>query len=235
VYKYANGGAVAPDIDPAPVIPDVSTLEPEPLDEIMAEIDAMQSSEPGPAVDPVDSLDAPPVAKDWLKKNPKALYSREHIELCHELHNALCEAGVVPWSEDYIERLKNGIAAYDAPDRDFLPSEESSDIPEPEPDVERYRSENSTIRLSTKKPVIDDDDDDDDDLEENIQHNRRTMSAPVSREAPSLSSLRAPEPLKLTPLQREAAKISGISEAEYLRQLVRLKEEKSLGNHGGQP
>jgi hypothetical protein len=226
--RYADGGAVkAPDIEPAPVIPDVSTSEPEPLEEIMAEIDAMQSPEREPQLDPIDQLQAPQAAKDWLKRNPRAMYDPAINNLCQEIHNHLCENGIEPYTPDYFERIEAGLAEYDKPA-----------IPEPAEPAEYYssaESANSTIKLSPKKPNPVVEDDDEDDELENIQHNRRLYSAPVSRDAPSLSSMRADPPLQLTPLQREAAKISGISEAEYKAQLLKLKEAKAQGQYGADP
>jgi hypothetical protein len=39
--------------------------------------------------------------------------------------------------------------------------------------------------------------------------------------------------ITLTMAQKEAAAIAGISQAEYALQLVRLREEKAQGFHGG--
>lgn len=69
--------------------------------------------------------------------------------------------------------------------------------------------------------------------------NERFVSAPVSREAMSWSGKRDDRPgsIRLTPAMQEAAKIAGISLAEYSRQLLRLREEKAndpLKYGGGQ-
>jgi phage I-like protein len=57
------------------------------------------------------------------------------------------------------------------------------------------------------------------------------VSAPVSREVPSASGLRSPGRVTLTAQQREAAKMSGVSEAEYARQLLRLRELQASGEY----
>jgi hypothetical protein len=67
---------------------------------------------------------------------------------------------------------------------------------------------------------------------------RIPVSAPVSRSAPGgavaddLDALLRGR-VKLTPEQREAAKVSGISEAEYSRQLVRVMQAKRRGEMQG--
>jgi hypothetical protein len=58
------------------------------------------------------------------------------------------------------------------------------------------------------------------------------VSAPVSRTIPSADRDRIatdPRSVRLTPAQREAAKIAGISEAEYARGLIGIEQEKREG------
>lgn len=59
--------------------------------------------------------------------------------------------------------------------------------------------------------------------------NERFVSAPVSRETVSYSGKREDRPgrMTLTAAQREAAKISGLSETEYARNLLLLREAKA--------
>ncbi len=61
------------------------------------------------------------------------------------------------------------------------------------------------------------------------------VSAPVSREAPLSSSGERPGQIRLTVAQKEAAKISGVSEKEYAENMLKLKAEKLNGNYGGAP
>ena len=55
------------------------------------------------------------------------------------------------------------------------------------------------------------------------------VSAPVSREVPSGGGQRSPSQVKLTKEEREAAAYSGISEAEYAKNKIRLEELKRNG------
>ncbi len=57
------------------------------------------------------------------------------------------------------------------------------------------------------------------------------VSAPVSREAPSSGSTSSTR-VRLTREQSEVAKLAGITDAEYAKQLLRLQAEKKNGNYG---
>ena len=74
---------------------------------------------------------------------------------------------------------------------------------------------------------------------EPAQSSKRSMvSAPVSRESPSWSggqSTGRNSRITLSPAQKEAARIAGISEVEYARNLLRLQQAKANGHYGGQP
>lgn len=75
-----------------------------------------------------------------------------------------------------------------------------------------------------------------DDEQEEVQPVRRSVvSAPVSREAPSSGGSRSSGEIRLTQLEREAAKMAGITETEYAKQRAKLKEAKANGSYGGQP
>lgn len=61
------------------------------------------------------------------------------------------------------------------------------------------------------------------------------VTAPVTREAPSATSGSGrTSKVTLTPQQKEAAKIAGISEVEYAKQFQVLLSAKADGNYGGQ-
>lgn len=78
-----------------------------------------------------------------------------------------------------------------------------------------------------EKPVVDDDDDP-------PKQTKRTpiVSAPVTRDTPSLTTGRpSTDRVTLTPQQREAAKISGISEMDYAKQVLRLQQAKKEGHY----
>lgn len=58
------------------------------------------------------------------------------------------------------------------------------------------------------------------------------VSAPVSRESPSLSTGKpTTSRIELTPEQREAARISGVDEFEYAKNLMRLNDLKKNGHY----
>jgi hypothetical protein len=66
------------------------------------------------------------------------------------------------------------------------------------------------------------------------QPQRRSMpvSAPVSRDTPSMSTGRStPTRIELSPEQREAAKISGLTDFEYAKNLIRLNDLKKAGHY----
>lgn len=71
-------------------------------------------------------------------------------------------------------------------------------------------------------------------IEEPVQQQRTNIvSAPVSREVPSGGATRQNGKITLTALQREAAKIAGVTEAEYARNVQKLTEAKANGQYTG--
>jgi hypothetical protein len=180
---------------------------------------------PPPDIDPIEALNVPQAAKDWIRANPKALHDPAYNELIQGIHHTLLDDGIEPYSAPYFAALNETLAQVDEP----LTVEQ-----EETPEV--FQADNGTINLKPGKRPLPIADEDDEDYFEDIAHNRRTMSAPVSRDAPSLSAARHESSrLTLSPLQLEAAKISGISEFEYANQLRRLMQAKENGEYLGQP
>lgn len=71
----------------------------------------------------------------------------------------------------------------------------------------------------------------DDDDSVSTRRERNTVSAPVSREAVSMRDGRSiAHRITLSPEQRSAAKIAGITEVEYAKQLIRLEKAKREGS-----
>lgn len=66
------------------------------------------------------------------------------------------------------------------------------------------------------------------------QQQQRTsiVSAPVSREVPSGSGVRKNGKITLTEAQRESAKIAGVTEVEYAKQLEKINTMKANGTYG---
>lgn len=70
------------------------------------------------------------------------------------------------------------------------------------------------------------------DPEPEPQRRSMPMSAPVTREAPSVSTGRAtPTRVELTASQREAARISGVDDVTYARNFLRLQALKKEGHY----
>ncbi len=63
------------------------------------------------------------------------------------------------------------------------------------------------------------------------EHSSGMVSAPVSREPPAGDGTRKSGVVKLSMAQREAAKMAGITEVEYAKQLQKLQAEKDSGNY----
>lgn len=81
-----------------------------------------------------------------------------------------------------------------------------------------------------QRPVVDNEDEDG---SPPAQQRTSIVSAPVSREVPSSSPTRLKSgQIRLTGEQREAAKISGVTEAEYAKQLEKIREMKANGSYG---
>ena len=93
------------------------------------------------------------------------------------------------------------------------------------------------IHLGMKKveKKVEDDDDDEDDGAASAAEDRRKgtlVSAPVSREAPAGSRPTRPSQVRLTKAQTEAARMAGVTESEYAKQLIKLGEFKADGHYG---
>jgi hypothetical protein len=74
----------------------------------------------------------------------------------------------------------------------------------------------------------------DDDNRDARQPQQRTsiVSAPVSREGTVTNGTRTASQIRLSPAQREAAKMAGISEKDYAIQMQKLAEMKANGTYG---
>ena len=70
-------------------------------------------------------------------------------------------------------------------------------------------------------------------VEKQEQQRTNIVSAPVSREVPSGGGTRQNGKITLTKEQQEAARISGVTETEYARNLVKMNEAKANGQYTG--
>lgn len=87
-----------------------------------------------------------------------------------------------------------------------------------------FKFMNERLGYAKPDPVIDD-----------VEDNDSIVSAPVSRDAPSAGTGRPlNNRITLTPEQREIARLSGISDIDYARQLLKLNEYKRNGHYRDQ-
>jgi len=206
--RYAEGGAV-PDDAPAP---DGSSV-------LKDQLAAMATANEAAIAQPQASADAPPVemqlpplAVDWLKRNPRYLESETDNSRLQALHWQVLadDPSLEPYGERYfreIERRENSA---------------------PDPQVQEYSSPGSGNRLRISADV------------DNVGARSRgsIVSAAPSREPPSsggTSRHMSEGKITLSREQKEAAKISGLSEQEYAFQLMRLREAKARGDYQGRP
>lgn len=74
--------------------------------------------------------------------------------------------------------------------------------------------------------------DDDDYVSPEPKHRSMPVSAPVSRDSPSLSTGRAtPTRVELTAAQREHARVAGVDDVTYAKNVLRLKALKAEGHY----
>lgn len=70
-------------------------------------------------------------------------------------------------------------------------------------------------------------------VDEEVKPERKALvSAPVSRNAPSISGKPSTTRITLSPEQRSAAKAAGVDEVTYARNLIKLQEAKKAGAYG---
>lgn len=166
------------------------------------EIKSRPEPKPTPQVqdDPLEKLNLPQLAKDWLRKHPEFLHDPRKNAKIQTLHYDVVDEGYAPYSKDYFEMMEQKLGMRKAP------------VKAEEPDYEE-----------------------DDEVEDNQSTRRTIVSAPPSRETPSSSGARDGGRVRLTNLEKEAARMSGISEEEYAKNKLKLIKLKSEGNYGGQP
>jgi len=85
-----------------------------------------------------------------------------------------------------------------------------------------------------RAPEPEDDEDDAPPPPKKQPQRNHIVSAPVSRDTPSASGRRQENSETLTRDEQEAARIAGVSNAEYAKQKKRIREMKANGSYGGQ-
>ncbi len=141
----------------------------------------------------------------WLVASPLAQQFQGSL---NHLHRQALEAGNADTSESYFRFMDNELArmASQRPGAEHIINEME----------ERIRAD-AARRQPEHKP-------------EDERLNGSYVSAPVSREIPSNGARRYAGSLTLTPAQREAARMAGVSEKVYAEQLQRLMLAKEEGD-----
>ena len=81
-------------------------------------------------------------------------------------------------------------------------------------------------------PEVERDDDEEDVVEPAPKRKGPVVSAPVTRDPPGNNRPTRPSEVRLTKAQAEAAKMAGVTEAEYARQMIRFGKLKDEGYYG---
>jgi hypothetical protein len=182
-------------------------------DDAVADV-PMAAAPEQPLDDPLANNPLPESAKNYLRDHPDYMYNPDLNAKIQALHWKLVDEGFEEYSPVYFEEL------------DWRMGQPSSvDAPAVDKALAIAR-----VRAKAAPPL--------DDYDPPVPPLRRgAVSAPPSREVPTSDGgrlgLSSPSQIRLTPEMKHAAAISGISEAEYARQLIRLREAKARGDYPG--
>ena len=210
--KYALGGGV-PATPPEPTAP-----------EPVAVADVPIAPAPTLSADATAALDMPPLAKSWLRDNPEYLSDARKNARLQALHWEIVDQGFEPYGEKYFEEINDRLG-------------EGPKITPPTA-VDRVLAE----ARAASTPTSEDDDGDGVDYLQSESGNalrigapsrKVSVSAPPSRQVPSSNGYRDDGRITLTIAQKEAARISGVDESTYARQLLELNRRKAQGDYGG--
>ena len=166
--------------------------------------------------------------KDALERQIKEIKEAPKPVKAQAEDDALARSGLPPraqkWLREHSEYLYDARKSaklqalhWDVVDEGIAPYSE-----------EYFEAVEERLAPPTRKPVVEAEVED-----EPIQSTKRIYSAPPSREVPSSSGQRNQGKITLTPSQKEAAKIAGITEAEYAKQALELARRKSIGDYTG--
>ena len=129
-------------------------------------------------------------------------FAQQHAELLNDLHSDALQAGLVDAGELYFEFMENRASELNAPAA--AANRIVADMKQRSEPTPAQRQQEGTPNMS------------------------HYVSAPVSRNGPGLSGARRGR-VDLSLAQREAAKMAGISETEYAKQLERFNEMYANG------
>jgi hypothetical protein len=151
---------------------------------------------------------------EWYAGNPLAQKFVAHL---NALHSEAIQSGLADVSPEYFAHLDDRLAA-------MQEQQDERDGQEIVEEMERLAAANGAPRPEPRRPPP----------SHPPSPSPSIVSAPVSRSAPTMSGTRYGR-ITLSPEQREAARIAGITEAEYARWLPELERAKAEGryNTGG--
>jgi hypothetical protein len=151
---------------------------------------------------------------EWYAGNPLAQKFVAHL---NALHSEAIQQGLADTSPEYFQHLDARLAAMQE-QQDDTAGQEIVD------EMERLAAANGAPRPEPRRPPP----------SHPPSPPPSIVSAPVSRATPTMSGSRYGR-VTLSPEQREAARIAGITEAEYARWLPELERAKAEGryNTGG--
>lgn len=141
----------------------------------------------------------------WVQSNELA---QSNYAILNDLHGEALRAGFADTSPEYFDFLNGRLAALHAQQ----PATAATHLAE---EMQARAAQDHTPEPPQRKPVS----------------NSAIVSAPVSREVPSSNGQRQSGRITLTREQLDAAKIAGVTPAEYARQLLRLNELKASGEY----
>jgi hypothetical protein len=141
--------------------------------------------------------------REWLAGNSIA---QKYYDRLGAFHNEAIQSGLVDTSPDYFQHMENRLAAL----HNEQPATVGAHL------IEEMQAR--TAQEHAPPPV---------------PQPQRTniVSAPVSRAVPSASGTRTPGKITMTAEHREFARVAGVSDVEYAKQLQRLTEMKATGEH----
>jgi hypothetical protein len=227
--KFRDGGAVTADTPPVPPVAIIDidrndTAADDASAAFLRQIDALRKSEQI-AKDRAAQMAAPPpqlsraeTIRRWQQNglsDPQATFlgaNPEMVDNPNALEAATRQAHIAGHqadSQEYFDSVKS-----------YFHKHMNPPVAEPEYQPTKFSTPATETELLSSMPV-----------------RGSLYSAPVNRETASTgySGGDGPGSVRLTVAMKEAAWIAGISEREYAEQVLRLREEKSQGHHGGQP
>jgi hypothetical protein len=141
--------------------------------------------------------------REWLQGNPIA---QKHFDHLGAFHNEALQSGLADTSPDYFKHMESRLAALHTQH----PTTVGTHL------INEMQQRTAQERTPPPQPE---------------RPRTNIVSAPVSREIPTASGNRPNGKITLTQQQQDAARISGVSDAEYGRQLLRLNAMKDSGEY----